>query len=421
MPQWNVLIFRRLVLVTVLIGVDATGATPSLAATSGHSVPWASMGVVQPSLVQPSGWGSPIAAQPASTTTGWCTTNGVEISTGRGQSTLVSDASVGQKLERSHLALSGLPGSSRATATCEDIALDPRHPRTIYAAFQASEGGSIPPSYGVALVTTNMGSSWRFVPPPKGYTRTDFAGFIERPSGVEMLYSSNYFFPLKPGQSAGLVAATSATGGRSWTDVQLRCPTGAPCVIFGPEAPQGACGMSEWQQSVLVGSTYEYRGTTRWRAAGAVSSVSQCGSQQLVTTASGDVYLVDRSRTRALHFTNDGFHWTAVSLPKIDGAPVGGRFAPFSQLMTLAANGALIAVAGSPLVTAEHLELLKPRSTVWCATSAVLPTTTRQDPVVAMQSSESTLVVAFLAPMPTGRGSNAMAVTFPLATLRCRS
>ena len=324
-------------------------------------------------------------------------------------------------LKRAHLALYGLPGSTRPVATCEDIALDPLHPKTVYVGFQSAHGGLIPPSYDVALVTTDMGRSWRFVPPPKGYSRTDFAGFVERPSGVALLYAPNYFFPLKPGQSATFIAATSPTGGRTWTDGQLRCSAGAPCVIFGPEAPQGACGMSQWQQSVLVGATYEYRGTMRWRAAGAVASVNQCGSQQLIDTASGYEFLIDRSRPHALLYTRDGFHWTAVTLPKIDGGPVGGRFAPFGEIMTLAANGALVAVAGSPLAAAEHLELLKPRSTAWCATNAVLPTATRQDPVAAIQSSESALVVKFLTPIVTSGGTKATSLTFPLSTLRCRT
>jgi hypothetical protein len=172
---------------------------------------------------------------------------------------------------------------------------------------------------------------------------------------------------------------------------------------------------------VLVGAAYEYRGTTRWRAAGAVTSVSQCGSQQLIDTASGYEFLVDRSRSDALLYTRDGVHWTAVTLPKIDGALVGGRFAPLGEIMTLAANGALIAVAGSPLATPEHLEMLRPRSTRWCATNAVLPTATRQDPVAAIQSSESALVVSFLTPIATSSGTKAMARTFPLATLRCRT
>lgn len=421
MPQWGMMMFRRIVLAFAMFGVSAAAATPSVAATSSHSVPWASLGAVRPLLVQPSGWGSPIAAEPKSATIGWCTRKGVEISVAGGRSTLVSDGTVGRMLKRSHLALASLPGSSRDSTTCEDVALDPSHQKTVYAGFQASRGGSIPPSYEVALVTTNMGKSWRYVPPPKGYTLTDFAGFVERPSGVEMLYSSTYFFPLKSGQSASFVAATSSTGGRSWTDLRLSCPDGTPCVIFGPEAPQGACGMSEWQQSVLVGATYEYRGTTRWRAAGTIISVNQCSSQQLVATASGDEFLVDRSRPNALLYTQDGVHWTTVSLPKLDGASVGGRFAPFGQVMTLAANGALIAIAGSPLATAEHLEILKPGSTAWCATSAVLPTETRQDPVVAIQSSASALVVAFLTPIPTGGGTTAMALAFPLSTVRCRT
>jgi hypothetical protein len=110
-----------------------------------------------------------------------------------------------------------------------------------------------------------------------------------------------------------------------------------------------------------------------------------------------------------------------VALPKIDGAPVGGRFTSYGQMMTLAANGALIAVSGSPLATAERLEILKPGSNAWCVTSALLPAATRQDPVAAIQTSESTLIVTFLTPITTGRGTKVMALTFPLSSLRCRT
>jgi hypothetical protein len=341
----------------------------------------------------------------------------VEISSGDGETTSISDKSVGQMLENSHLALPRSPGSSAVVATCEDVALDPSHPQTVYAGFEASQDGSIPPVFNVALVTSNMGRSWRYVPPPRGDALPDFAGFIERPGGVELLYSRGYFFPLKVGQSTAFVVASSSTGGQSWTDGRLGCPAGAPCLIFGPEAPEGACGMSQWQQLVLVGTTGNGIATTRWRAAGSITTASPCGNQQLVATSSRDEFLIDRGRPSALHFTHDGIHWTTVSLPKIDGVPVGGRFTSYGQVMTLTARGALVAVAGST----EHLEILEPGSSAWCVANAELPTATRQDPVTAIQSSETRLVVAFLTPIQTRSGSEAMALSFPLSTLRCRS
>ena len=115
--------------------------------------------------------------------------------------------------------------------------------------------------------------------------------------------------------------------------------------------------MSESQQSVLVGATYRYRGTTHWRAAGAVSTVRHLNSQ-LIDTALSDEFLINRSRSSALLYTHDGTHWTVVSLPKIDGVPVVGRPAPYGQVTTLALNGTLVAVLGSPLATTECLELL---------------------------------------------------------------
>lgn len=414
-------IFRRVFLTVATIAIGVFTPAPSMATTGDHSISWASLGVVRPLLIQPAGWGSPIAAQPGSTTYAWCSQKGVEISAGNDKTQFVSDGSVEPMLSRSHLGLPSFSGSSKVVVTCGNVALDPSHPKTVYAGFQASHGGSIPPSYDVALVTSNLGKSWRFVPPPRGYSLTDFAGFDESPNGVEMLYSRNYFFPMKPGQSANFVAATSTTGGQSWLDVHLNCSASTTCVIFGPEAPQGACGMSEWQQSVLVNASREGVATTQWREAGAVPSVSQCGNQQLIRTTSGDVILVDRSRKSALLYTHDGIHWTTIAVPKINGVPVGAQFVPFGEEMTIAANGTLVAVSGSALQTAEHLEILEPGSNKWCAANSTLPAATKQSPVVAIQSSESKLVVAFFAPIPTSGGQQASALSFPFATLRCRT
>ena len=413
--------FRRVFVTVTMIAICTVAATPSLATAGSHSIPWASLGVVRHLLIQPAGWGSPIAAQPRSASYAWCSQGGVEIATGSDKPFLVPDSSVEPMLSRYHLGLPSLSGGSKVLVTCENLALDPNHPKTVYVGFQASHGGSIPPVYDVALVTSNLGKTWRFVPPPRGYSVTDFAGFNDQLGRVAMLYSRNDFFPLKTGQTASFVAATSATGGQSWTDLHLDCTTRATCVIFGPEAPQGACGMSEWQQSVLVVATGQDTATTRWRSAGAISSVSQCGSQQLIATTAGDEFLIVRSRSDALLYTRNGINWTTVSLPKMDGRAVGGTFASFGQVMTIATNGFLIAVSGSPLQVAEHLELLKPGSSEWCTASAPLPTATKQNPVVAMQSSDSRLVVTFLARIRAVRGTETTALSFPLSNLHCRT
>jgi hypothetical protein len=177
--------------------------------------------------------------------------------------------------------------------------------------------------------------------------------------------------------------------------------------------------MSEWKQSVLVSASGDNSEAT-WRAAGSISTVSQCGSQQLIATSSGDEFLVDRSRPDALVFTRDGLHWTAVGLPKIDGAPVGGKFQYLGQIMTIDARGALVAVAGKPIAESEHLEVLEPGANSWCIAIAKLPAATKQNPIAALQSSKSRLVVAFFTPIATVKGKT-MAVSFPLSALTCRS
>jgi hypothetical protein len=74
----------------------------------------------------------------------------------------------------------------------------------------------------------------------------DFAGFVERPHGLDLLYSRDIFFTPKPGQSTIFTAVTPSTVGQSWSNVHLGCTSDTPCEIFGPEAPvDGGCGMSE--------------------------------------------------------------------------------------------------------------------------------------------------------------------------------
>jgi hypothetical protein len=154
-----VTIGRRLLLVLVTVGVSVFLATSSVAASNEAAVPWASLGVVRPSLVQSSGGGSPIAAQPTDSSVGWCSTKGVEVASDGSHAALVSDTAVGLMLKRSHMEIHPFPGDSGLRAICEDVALDPNHPQTVYAAFEASQdGSSIPPIYDVVLVTSNEGS-----------------------------------------------------------------------------------------------------------------------------------------------------------------------------------------------------------------------------------------------------------------------
>ncbi len=133
---------------------------------------------------------------------------------------------------------------------------------------------------------------------------------------------------------------------RSFGDVSLSCPDGAPGVVFGPEAPLGACATSQWEQSVLGGATGVGTTPTRWRA-GSVSTVSQCGSPQLVTTTSRDGLLLDRSRLAALLLTRDGLLYVGRS--RGSTARPSGRFTRLGQIMTLTADGVLVAVRGEPL------------------------------------------------------------------------
>jgi hypothetical protein len=413
---------RRALLAIGAIGACVFVAAPAVA-SSNATRSWSSLGTLRPTLVQPAQWGSPIAAQPSSPTFATCSTNGVEISSGSGPAVLVPDAGVSGLLKAKHYGLPISPSNTKdQPPQCEQVALDPRFPKTVYAAFQASPAGPIPPVYSVALFTSNLGVTWHYVPAPRGESPLNFAGFVVQRSGVQMMYSPGYFFPMKSGSSTTLMAAFSSDGGTSWSQGTLGCASASPCLTFGPQSPQGACGMSEWQQSLLVGSASAStpNSPTRWSPAGSAPTVNQCGHQQLIATKSGIELLVDQLRSHALLVTRDGRHWTPITLPRIGGQPVGGGFAGVNQLFTVAVNGALIAVSGAPFNASQRLEVLLPHSTKWCVAKAALPSHTVTDPVSTIQSSASQLVVWFYTSLAVGVHRTSY-ISYPLAALQCRN
>lgn len=394
-------------------------AAPGTASPAGASHPstvtWASLGSIRPLVVQPAGWGSPIAAQPTNARAAWCSPTGIEYSSATGLQ-LLPVTQIGALLKARHL--SWVPPAS--APICEVVALDPRHHGTIYAGFQATANGEIPPSYEVAVVTTDLGRTWRLIPPPHGYAPDEFSGFVERTTGVDAMYSHGYFFPPKPYTSSVFHVSTSSDGGRTWSSAALTCPTAGPCLTFGPQVPQGACGMSEWQQSILVASASSHGPAVPWQPAGGISTIDQCGSQQLVAARGGIDVLLDGLRSFPLHYTTDGMRWTAVTLPKIEGELVGGGFGTNGQLLTITAGGALVAVTGRPNNAAQSLSLLEPGATSWCTAKATLPAGSRQDPVSAVQSSSTRLVVAFASPVRLVGRSRASALAIPYSELVCR-
>ena len=414
---------RRALLTLGAISACIMFASSPVVASPNATPSWFSLGTLRPTLVQPAQWGSPIAAQPLSPAFATCSTNGIEISSGSGPAVLVPDAAVSRLLKAKHYGLPISPSSAKVQPPqCEQVALDPRFPKTVYAAFQASPVGSIPPVYSVALVTTNLGVTWHFVPPPRGDSPLNFAGFVVRRSGVQMMYSLGYFFPMKPGSSTTLMTASSSDGGTSWSQGKLGCASASLCLTFGPQSPQGACGMSEWQQSLLVGSASATtsNGPTRWFPAGSAPTINQCGHQQLIATKSGVELLVDQIRSHALLVTLDGRHWTPITLPRIGGQSVGGGFAGVNQLFTVSASGVLIAVSGSPFNSPQTLEVLLPHSTKWCAAKAALPSHTVTDPVSFIQSSASQLVVWFSTTLTVGAHRTSY-ISYPLAGINCRN
>ncbi len=92
------------------------------------------------------------------------------------------------------------------------------------------------------------------MPPPHGDAVTDFSGFIEEPTSLVLQYYPGVFFPLTSGQSTTFTAVTPSSNGQSWSDGAAGLFLRRPVRDFWSLAPvDGGCGMSQWQQSVLVG------------------------------------------------------------------------------------------------------------------------------------------------------------------------
>ena len=359
----------------------------SMSGASGTGVTWASLGALIPSAEQSSQWGNAIDANPSSTTYSWCGAGGIRVAQSNGSIRAVPETGV-----EAMLAARALTINHNTHVVCVLVATDPLDPDTVYAGFEAGQNYSIPPVATVAMYTTNDGASWHFIPPPTKMTYLDFGGFALRNNIVQAVFTDDVEFA-RPSSRWSIKAEVEGSKG-SWISTSLACPTVGPCVTFGPQIPQGACGMSSWQQALLVAVPGSLPGDPVWQGTSWAPGIPECDPGLLFTDQRNNEYLLDFAmRNPLVRSVDDGFRWQPVQLPERDGHKVGGSPIAGFDVATVTPSGDLLVIIGPAYATTERLLLLTPGATQWCSVSGVLPPDTRRVPIRAIAVTASRLVM----------------------------
>ncbi|MGA7833856.1 MAG: hypothetical protein WCA31_01460 [Acidimicrobiales bacterium] len=323
----------------------------------------------------------------------------------------VPDASV-----EAMLAARALTINHTSKLACDVVVTDPLDSDTVYAGFEAGQNHSIPPVATVAMYTRNNGVTWHFVPPPAHMTYLDFGGFAIRNHVVQSIFTNDVEFA-RP-SSRWRIDAVVEGSSRAWDAASLACPSVGPCVTFGPQIPQGACGMSNWQQALLVAVPGSLQGHPVWEGTSWVSGIPECDPALLFTAQHNDEYLLDFAMQDPLSRSVDGgYDWQPVQLPERDGHKVGGSPIAGNDVTTVTPSGDLLVVLGPPYATTERLLLLTPDAARWCSVSGILPSNTRADPIFAMGATASRLVMLQDTNESLDQGGPEHSV--PLSAVRC--
>jgi hypothetical protein len=252
-----------------------------------------------------------------------------------------------------------------AEPACAALLLDPIHPKSFYAMFDAvmPQYGA-PPIYKVGLVTTDGGQTWNALTSPDGSVK-QFGGFQMNGQLVEAIFSK----PARSAQPPGMYAEQSIDGGKTWKPESLTCPATGPCVRSGPGVWQ-ITGMGAPRPQWIEYSTDQ--GHT-WQVSDSAPSVElgMGGLNQLAALSSTKVALISALDDHQFEVSNDGGEtWQPVALPSMIGSKPD--FTGYEGLQILP-DGSLLAYQPD----AKTWQLLAPQSSSWCEISgATMPGTT---------------------------------------------
>ena len=186
---------------------------------------WASLGRLQPMLIQPAMAGRTTRDPTHLSLLARCPrAGGVALSADGGRTwSVLPTSAVTVALRGSPYTLDSKGGSPR----CATVA--PAPGGVVFAAFPGAAHGGPPPAYWLPLVTRNAGRSWQLLPAPSGNRPGDFSRFQYKGGAVQAL-----FWTSRQGSTPAFSLEQTTDGCRHWTPGRLACPPAGPCVTWGP-------------------------------------------------------------------------------------------------------------------------------------------------------------------------------------------
>jgi hypothetical protein len=364
----------------------------------GQGLGWKDLGAVKPAWVLPSGdiTVQEMRASPTGALT-YCAAGSVKVTTDSGKTwTSIPTAGVEAAAAAIQYPLAEeTPGSPQ----CLTALADPANPASFYATFRTMKKDvGAPPEYFMGFYTQNSGQTWQALPVPTETTAERFGNFAYGPQDVEALFGGESPTPTNPGPVFGEL---TRDGGKTWTPGTMACPSGGPCLRWGP-SPSSISGMgSPAQQFVMISGN----GGQTWTFPGPAVELRAQGPNLLAGFGSSGALLVSGSSDFPVQVTRDaGANWEPVTLPALPGS-AGGNPYPGLQILP---DGSLLAIPDG-----GAWQRLAPGAAQWCALAkAGLPT----QPVTLTASGSQ---VWWLTQPDTGSGQSPAPQSAPLSALAC--
>ncbi len=117
------------------------------------------------------------------------------------------------------------PVPTRGFEGANEVAVAPRYPKSVFAAFGADVDEQTQTSHNVAYETRNAGMTWQPIPVPAGYTMLDFGGLRMVGQAVEVYFNAP--------RNRSFIVETTVNGGQTWM-IGTQLPSSTTFLHFGP-------------------------------------------------------------------------------------------------------------------------------------------------------------------------------------------